>query len=68
MEASGLPLPSTNGLVKQTQYQEILPRVEYELTELANRLEPIFSGLEKWGNESREIISEAQVTYDKRKA
>ena len=57
-----------DGLVKRTQYQEIPPRVEYECTELADSLKPIFSTLEGWGREHKDTISRAQIKYDKKKA
>jgi len=39
----------TDGLIKRTQYKEIPPRVEYELTALGKSLGPVLQEMEKWG-------------------
>lgn len=38
----------SNGLVKRTVFAEIPPRVEYEITELARALRPVFEELFRW--------------------
>lgn len=38
-----------DGLVTRTQYNEIPPRVDYELTELGKSLAPVLKEMEKWG-------------------
>ena len=43
----------SDGLIIRTAYQEIPPRVEYELSELGNSLRPIIKSMETWGNEYR---------------
>ena len=40
-----------DGLVKRTIYAEVPPRVEYEITEAARRLRPIFVEIVKWAEE-----------------
>ena len=37
-----------DGLVKRTVYAEVPPRVEYEMTERARTLKPVFAALLKW--------------------
>jgi DNA-binding HxlR family transcriptional regulator len=44
-----------DGLVKRTVYAEVPPRVEYELTERAAELKPIFDQLSLWGGRLRNI-------------
>lgn len=44
-----------DGLVKRTVYAEVPPRVEYELTEMALELVPIFKQLSEWGNRHRNL-------------
>lgn len=39
-----------NGLVKRTVFAEIPPRVEYELTESARALRPVFDELFRWSH------------------
>lgn len=40
-----------DGLVKRTIYAEVPPRVEYEITEAARRLRPIFVEIVKWAEQ-----------------
>jgi len=44
-----------DGLIKRTVYAEVPPRVEYELTDLALELMPIFEQLSKWGGKHRKL-------------
>ncbi|MGX7666287.1 winged helix-turn-helix transcriptional regulator [Flavobacterium pedocola] len=41
-----------DGLLTRKQYNEIPPRVEYELTELGKSLDPVLTEMEKWGMEN----------------
>lgn len=40
-----------DGLVRRTAYAEIPPRVEYELTDDAKRLRPVFEAILAWAGE-----------------
>lgn len=40
-----------DGLIIRTVYQEIPPRVEYELSTLGKSLKPIIDSMATWGNE-----------------
>ena len=44
-----------DGLITRTVYAEVLPRVEYEMTEIAKELIPIWAELSEWGAKHREI-------------
>lgn len=55
-----------DGLIKRTQYQEIPPRVEYDRTDLAKSLVPIFEKLEKWSNTHGADVLKAQQRYDRK--
>lgn len=46
------------GLVKRTVYAQVPARVEYELTEIAIELVPIWAQLSKWGKKHRTTIIE----------
>jgi DNA-binding HxlR family transcriptional regulator len=44
------------GLVKRTVYAEVPPRVDYELTAIANDLIPIWRQLENWGAKHKVLL------------
>ncbi|WP_296144858.1 helix-turn-helix domain-containing protein [uncultured Flavobacterium sp.] len=44
-----------DGLVKRTVYAEVLPRVDYELTQIAKDLIPIWWQLSNWGCQAQKI-------------
>lgn len=56
-----------DGLVNRTQFPEIPPRVEYDCTELADTLTPIFSALEEWNETHSTQIINARKKYDRKK-
>ncbi|HCK89173.1 MAG TPA: transcriptional regulator [Erysipelotrichaceae bacterium] len=39
------------GLVNRIQYESIPPRVEYSLTEIGMRFQPVIRAMETWGSE-----------------
>jgi DNA-binding HxlR family transcriptional regulator len=43
-------------LVKRTVYAEVPPRVDYELTDIAKELVPIWCQLSQWGAKHKEIV------------
>src|SRR5690606_9443979 len=45
-----------NKIVKRTVYAEVPPRVEYELTEIGQKLTPIMKQLEEWGRQQKATI------------
>jgi DNA-binding HxlR family transcriptional regulator len=55
-----------DGIVSRTQYNEIPPRVEYQITEFGQTLGPIFSILAQWGTDHSPALSAARVDYDQR--
>lgn len=56
-----------NKLVTRTVYAVVPPKVEYELTPIALRLNPILLDLQKWGVEHMELMgldtSQVTTTY-----
>ncbi|MBW3518562.1 helix-turn-helix domain-containing protein [Flavobacterium sp. NKUCC04_CG] len=48
-------------LVKRTVYAEVPPRVEYQLSEIAVKLIPIWDMLDVWGAEHRFLISQKEA-------
>lgn len=44
-----------DGIVERKDYHEVLPRVEYSLTELGNSLKPVITMMEQWGKEYKEL-------------
>ena len=54
-----------DGLVTRTYHAEVPPRVEYEATELADTLVPIFRQLTDWNSEHLHEVHAAQLRYDR---
>ena len=50
-----------NGLIRRVQYEAIPPRVEYSLTEIGERFQPVVAALETWGNEYIDYIKQRNV-------
>ena len=57
-----------DGLLHRTEYREIPPRVEYELTTLGRSLEQPIRGLLDWGESRAAEIAAAREAYDRRAA
>lgn len=54
-----------DGLVKRTFYEEIPPRVEYEITPLGRSVHPLFKSFCDWGTAHVEAIARANAQYDR---
>lgn len=52
------------GLVKRTVHAEVPPRVDYELTDIARELIPIWNVLSEWGGKHRELIQGQVVSEE----
>lgn len=50
------------GLVKRTVYAEVPPRVDYELTEIASELIPIWKQLSNWGNKHKNLTRQETLS------
>jgi DNA-binding HxlR family transcriptional regulator len=48
-----------DGLILRTVYPEVPPRVEYSLTELGESMRPILESMQAWGNNYKQLMSEA---------
>lgn len=53
-----------DGLVTRTYHAEIPPRVEYESTELARTLSPVFASLVEWSDANLDKVHAARRSYD----
>ena len=53
-----------DGLVIRTQYAEIPPRVEYQQTDLAKSLTPVFEALIEWSDMNGKEVEIARLDYD----
>jgi DNA-binding HxlR family transcriptional regulator len=51
-----------NHLIKRLVYAEVPTRVEYELTESARMLSPVWHAMEQWGDDHKKVYGE--VTED----
>lgn len=52
------------GLLKRTVHAQVPPRVDYELTEIARELIPIWKQLEDWGKKHKKLIQEQLLTVE----
>ncbi len=46
-----------NGLVKRTQYESIPPRVEYDLTDIGRKFEPVIKSMQEFGMQYIDYIN-----------
>lgn len=52
-----------DGLVSRKMYQQIPPKVEYELTDLGRSLRPLISQLQVWADENFQAIKRNRKRY-----
>lgn len=48
-----------HGFINKKSFDTKVPKVEYELTELGQKLLPLILTIEQWGEENRSVLSEA---------
>ncbi|MCW3061329.1 MAG: transcriptional regulator [Capsulimonas sp.] len=53
-----------HGLVKRTPYAEVPPRVEYEMTDAARDLKPVFKAVMVWAREHSYLLSGGDAAPD----
>lgn len=46
-----LKMLEEEGLVVRTEYAQVPPKVEYSLSEIGEKFQPVLNALEVWGNE-----------------
>jgi len=56
----------TDGLVKRTAHAEVPPRVDYEITEAAYGLKPVFKALIAWSEQYGPIARRQKAWEDKK--
>ena len=52
-----------NGLITRTVYDQIPPKVEYSLSELGKRFQPVLDALQEWGNEYINYLKSKLSTF-----
>ncbi len=46
-----LKMLEEEGLIVRTEYAQVPPKVEYSLSEIGEKFQPVLNALEAWGNE-----------------
>ena len=57
-----------DGIVTRTDYREVPPRVEYDVTELALTLKPLLKTIENWSAQHMPQVEATQRKYDEANA
>lgn len=55
-----LKMLENEGLIVRNEYQQIPPKVEYELSDIGRKFENVLGELEVWGNEYIEFLHEKE--------
>lgn len=50
------------GLIIRTEYAQVPPKVEYSLSEIGRKFEPVLHELERWGNEYIRYLKEEKYS------
>jgi Predicted transcriptional regulators len=53
-----------NGLITRTEYPQIPPKVEYGLSEIGRKFEPVLESLQVWGKEYIRYIKEKAASRE----
>lgn len=53
-----------DGLIGRTQFPEVPPRVEYEISDLGRSLAPVFASLASWSEDHLDAVEVARLDYD----
>ena len=48
------------GMITRTEYPQIPPKVEYDLSEIGHKFKPVLDSLEVWGNDYIEYLKKMQ--------
>jgi DNA-binding HxlR family transcriptional regulator len=58
----------SDGLVSRKVYAEVPPKVEYSITPIVKKLEPILASLCEWGVEYKQVRNGGKETCNKKAA
>ncbi len=53
-----LKMLEEEGLVVRTEYAQVPPKVEYSLSEIGEKFQPVLNALEAWGNEYIDYLNQ----------
>ena len=53
-----LKMLEEEGLIVRTEYAQVPPKVEYSLSEIGEKFQPVLNALEVWGNEYIDYLNQ----------
>ncbi len=53
-----LKMLEEEGLIVRTEYVQVPPKVEYSLSEIGEKFQPVLNALEAWGNEYIDYLNQ----------